>query len=400
MKRFFACAILIMPILCFADTVVPVDSVETHVNIRRASNSGAEVVGRLEQGKALPFVASADGWNEVRLADGTSGFISADWTVVVVDAPVDAEPVAAEPNVVEPELLAAEPVTIEPAPEPVVVEAEPELVAIEPEPEPESQSQPAGVAIVAGVPGPMGPPGPSGPPGPTGPAGPPGPEGAAGGGGTGSIKGDPAYLVKFRDETTGSSSQIYDNGNKVGIGTAEPKQRLEVNGSIQIHDRNSGVAGLMMTQSSGDTGYVMHNRASTLTIGAGSMDRITITSDGNVGIGVSRPAHPLEMASGAHVTAGGAWTNSSSRALKENISELTVDEALAALAALEPVHFNYLQDSSEAHVGFIAEDVPDLVASNDRQGLSTMDIVAVLARVIQAQQEQIERLQERLDVPD
>ena len=370
MKRFFACAILIMPILCFADTVVPVDSVETHVNIRRASNSGAEVVGRLEQGKALPFVASADGWNEVRLADGTSGFISADWTVVIVDVPVDAEPVAAEPNVVEPE------------------------------PEPESQSQPAGVAIVAGVPGPMGPPGPSGPPGPTGPAGPPGPEGAAGGGGTGSIKGDPAYLVKFRDETTGSSSQIYDNGNKVGIGTAEPKQRLEVNGSIQIHDRNSGVAGLMMTQSSGDTGYVMHNRASTLTIGAGSMDRITITSDGNVGIGVSRPAHPLEMASGAHVTAGGAWTNSSSRALKENISELTVDEALAALAALEPVHFNYLQDSSEAHVGFIAEDVPDLVASNDRQGLSTMDIVAVLARVIQAQQEQIERLQERLDVPD
>ena len=39
---------------------------------------------------------------------------------------------------------------------------------------------------------------------------------------------------------------------------------------------------------------------------------ITIDRDGNVGIGVARPEHPLELASGAYVTAGGAWTNSSS----------------------------------------------------------------------------------------
>ncbi len=160
---------------------------------------------------------------------------------------------------------------------------------------------------------------------------------------------------------------MYDDGNQVGIGTTEPKQRLEVNGSIQIHDRNSGVAGLMITQSSGDTGYIMHNRASTLTIGAGSVDRITISNDGNVGIGVSRPAHPLQMASGAYVTAGGVWTNSSSRAMKENINALTLEEALDALVRLEPVHFNYINDAAEAQLGFIAEDVPDLVASSDRQ---------------------------------
>ena len=219
-------------------------------------------------------------------------------------------------------------------------------------------------------------------------------------GGDGSIKGDPDFLVKFKDETIGTSSQIFDDGNQVGIGTTEPKQRLEVNGSIQIHDRNSGVAGLMITQSSGDTGYIMHNRASTLTIGAGSVDRITVDRDGNVGIGESRPTQPLQMASGAHVTAGGVWTNSSSRAKKENIDDLTLDEALAALVALEPVHFNYISDASEAHVGFIAEDVPDLVATGDRQGLSTMDIVAVLTRVIQAQQQQIEVLEKRLDATD
>jgi hypothetical protein len=41
-------------------------------------------------------------------------------------------------------------------------------------------------------------------------------------------------------------------------------------------------------------------------------------------------------------------------------------------------------------VGFIAEDVPDLVATKDRKGLSPMDIVAVLTKVVQEQQKTAE----------
>jgi len=211
------------------------------------------------------------------------------------------------------------------------------------------------------------------------------------------LRGTRDFLVKFRNENEGESSQIFDNGNQVGIGTTEPKQRLEVNGSIQIHEQNSSVAGLMITQSSGDTGYIMHNRASTLTIGAGSQDRITIDRDGNVGIAVSRPRHPLEMASGAHVTAGGVWTNSSSRDRKENIAELRLDAATETLMALQPVVFNYRNEPQEDYLGFIAEDVPDLVAMRDRDALSPMDIVAVLTRVVQQQEKKIKVLEARLD---
>ena len=157
------------------------------------------------------------------------------------------------------------------------------------------------------------------------------------------------------------------------------------------------MAGLLITQSGGETGYIMHNRASTLTIGAGSIDRITIDRDGNVGFGVSRPSNPVELANGAHVTPGGVWTNSSSRARKENIHTLSAEEALEALDGLEPVQFNYRNDNGEDYVGFIAEDVPDLVATRDRDGLSAMDIVAVLTRVVQEQQKQIEALEARLD---
>ena len=76
---------------------------------------------------------------------------------------------------------------------------------------------------------------------------------------------------------------------------------------------------------------------------------------------------------------------------------LTVEDALMALAELEPVQFNYRNDNSETYVGFIAEDVPALVATVDRKSLSTMDIVAVLTKVIQAQQVQIDALEKRLD---
>jgi len=210
------------------------------------------------------------------------------------------------------------------------------------------------------------------------------------------LKGTENFLVRFRDVAKGGNSQIFDDGNFVGIGTTTPKQRLEVNGSIQIHEQNSSVAGLMITQSSGDTGYILHNRASTLTIGAGSVDRITIDRNGNVGFGVDRPVHPITMESGAHVTAGGVWTNSSSRDLKKDISDLSLEDALQALAALQPVQYRYKNGDPETYVGFIAEDVPDLVAMEDRSSLSTMDIVAVLTKIVQEQQQRIEELEQRV----
>jgi len=116
-----------------------------------------------------------------------------------------------------------------------------------------------------------------------------------------------------------------------------------------------------------------------------------IDKTGYVGFG-KLPEHPLDMASGAHVTSGGVWTNASSRQYKENIRELTGNEALEALKGMKPVTFNYKQDLQERHVGFIAEDVPELVATSDRKGMSPMDVVAVLTKVVQEQRETIAKL--------
>jgi hypothetical protein len=86
---------------------------------------------------------------------------------------------------------------------------------------------------------------------------------------------------------------------------------------------------------------------------------------------------------------GGSWINGSSREYKENIESLETGEALITLANLDPVKFNYKANATEKHLGFIAEDVPELVAKKDRKGLSPMDIVAVLTKVVQEQQESL-----------
>jgi hypothetical protein len=53
------------------------------------------------------------------------------------------------------------------------------------------------------------------------------------------------------------------------------------------------------------------------------------------------------------------------------------------------VTFHYKNDVEQQRVGFIAEDVPELVAMKDRKGLSPMDIVAVLTKVVQEQKQQL-----------
>jgi hypothetical protein len=66
--------------------------------------------------------------------------------------------------------------------------------------------------------------------------------------------------------------------------------------------------------------------------------------------------------------------------------ELDQDESLNVLKHLNPVRYNYKNKKDEEFLGFIAEDVPDLVAMNGRKGMRAMDIVAVLTKVVQDQQ--------------
>ena len=197
-------------------------------------------------------------------------------------------------------------------------------------------------------------------------------------------------------EAAPTEKMVIDADGNVGIGTASPNNILDIYGVGPVTIRNFGEADInfLDTQSNqnwqagtNSIGWYVYDTAYRLVIKKGT---------GNVGIGTTSPGHPLHMGSGAHVTSGGVWTNASSIEYKENVKELSPKDALKTLYALAPVRFSYKNEPGEEYIGFIAEDVPDLVATKDRKGLSPMDIVAVLTKVVKEQQEIINEKDSRL----
>lgn len=131
--------VFVSPAWCFADSVIPIETVEDYVNIRLMPDSATEIVGHLNQGESVQIVSTQEGWYEVVLEGDATGYISADWTLVVDAAALAAmrERIAeekareeAEKEVVEEVIEAGEP------------EVRPDAgEAVEPEVQPDSEAE-------------------------------------------------------------------------------------------------------------------------------------------------------------------------------------------------------------------------------------------------------------------
>ena len=222
------------------------------------------------------------------------------------------------------------------------------------------------------------------------------------------VTGGSRLPLRIRPGAPTSSVDISATGN-VGINTTSPARQLEVdNGTVPaLGLRNTGAAAdqkYWEFSVVGTTlrGAVQNDANSTeafwLQVIRGAGNAITSVNfpTGNIGVGITNPTNPIQHSSGALLTAGGTWTNASSRALKQDICDLDANAARDAFAKLQPVTYTYKVDPKEHHVGFIAEDVPDLVATPDRKTLSPMDIVALLTKVVQEQQKTIDQLSTRV----
>lgn len=229
-------------------------------------------------------------------------------------------------------------------------------------------------------------------------------------------------VLKLQNAAPGNSI-VVDPSGRVGIGTDFPGAKLHIFGSassdvfnavgpdpsISGTALNFGYSGSTFGIGSGffnvrpAPGAVAPNPA--LYFATNNIDRMMVDNQGFVGVHLDgvlgpgfNPAHPIHaQISGAFLSAGGIWTNASSRELKRDVSLLSLDTAVSALQELKPVNFIYRVEPDDPHVGFIAEDVPDLVATPDRKTLASMEIIAVLTRVVQEQQKTIDALRERVE---
>jgi hypothetical protein len=195
-----------------------------------------------------------------------------------------------------------------------------------------------------------------------------------------SITSDPLIYGEFDNDLVGINGWF-------GVGTEAPSRPMHLqttglNGCFLL-ERTDGATNYMnATASFGNFGTVTNHP---LGLTVNSLHRMVLWADNSV-----------TLQNGASCTSGGVWTDASSRELKENINALTTEQALDALEGLQPVTYKYKADKEDEHVGFIAEDVPDLVASKDRKGMSPMDVVAVLTKVLQEQQKTIDVLRKEV----
>jgi hypothetical protein len=195
---------------------------------------------------------------------------------------------------------------------------------------------------------------------------------------------------KIKPSAPTNSLVVAANGD-IGIGTQSPSERLH------MATDSSTNAKILLVKSSGATGQVTAS-TSNVQIGAASNHPVRIVSNGAQKMEITA-AGDVNMAvgGGSYDSGTGAWVDGSSREYKKNIVELKTDAALAALKDLKPVTFQFKADkNNELKVGFIAEDVPELVATYNRKGLSALDIVAVLTKVVQQQQTLSQQQQETI----
>jgi hypothetical protein len=219
------------------------------------------------------------------------------------------------------------------------------------------------------------------------------------------VTGGSKLSFRIRPGAPTSSVDISSDGD-VGIGTASPDNKLDVEcdvanvACIKVTNLNAaGFSGFSLfegnletfffgTDIAGDSNRLNSINNRPLIILTNNSERIRFPAPGG---------NFITALNGASLTAGGVWTNGSSRSYKTDIVDLDASEAVETIKKLDPVKFKYKTEPGEQYVGFIAEDVPELVATGDHKSLSPMDVVAVLTKVVQEQQKTIEKLSAKVD---
>ena len=130
-------------------------------------------------------------------------------------------------------------------------------------------------------------------------------------------------------------------------------------------------------------------------------DAVTVLKDGRVGIGDATPDYLLDMevdasGGGFYDSSDHQWHDGSSRKLKQDIAlnDLNVQDILSDVQIVKYRFKTEVAENPNApyHVGFIAEDTPEMLSGKDRNGMATGDCIGLLLAVVKEQQKEIETL--------
>ena len=192
-----------------------------------------------------------------------------------------------------------------------------------------------------------------------------------------------------------SSSNVVlaQGGGNVGIGTAEPKGKLDVRGKTYINPRAGFYSEPTIDLAVGDTDTGLKwVKDGHLDIYTNNAARLKIDNSGNVEI----PTGNLTV--GGNVNAA-AFYYTSDASLKTDISPL--ENSLEKVMNLEGVSFNW-KNGGKQSIGLIAQDVEKILPEvvNTDNGLKYIDygkLTALLIEAIKEQQKEIELLKAEIE---
>lgn len=206
----------------------------------------------------------------------------------------------------------------------------------------------------------------------------------------------------------GIVSLVPNGSGNVGIGTAGPGRKLEVDfsntddgGGIRL--RNTASGGKMWGLTIAATGDINSVPAGSLYLREDSVGgvKFLVNPNGNVGIGTIDPGGYRLYVNGTAYSTGG-WQSSDLR-FKDNIKP--IESPLDKILSIEGVAFDWKRDEFKdkgfpegRHYGVIAQRVEKVLPEVVREGpggeksVSYTEIVPVLIEAIKEQQKEIERL--------
>jgi hypothetical protein len=213
-----------------------------------------------------------------------------------------------------------------------------------------------------------------------------------------------AGTAPFVIEGGSPNNTLYvDSTGRIGLRTSTPARDLTISAPLSPIIRMEQSASpfqawdIVANNNNFYVRDVNHETNPFIILAAAPYNSLVIDAIGRIGLGVASPAYQIDHSSGARLDAG-VWVDASSRRFKQDIHQLDREAAFDALQALQPVTFAYKSNPTDLHVGFIAEDVPELVATPDRTGLAPMDVVAVLTKVVKEQEKTIADMRARLEL--
>jgi len=236
-----------------------------------------------------------------------------------------------------------------------------------------------------------------------------------------------AGKTPFKIEAGARTNALFvDSTGRIGIGTSTPildihvvtgntpALRLHQDGSVGYSPQTWDVAGneanFFVRDVTGGSRLPFRIRPGAPT------SSIDIAASGFIGIGTATPTSPLTVYTstagnllklettsavggagfGSRVLTGGLWYSKGTMGNGFKIRDAANSKGVLYLQ-YGTGYIGTKAAAGKQHVEFIAEDVPELVGTKNRKGLSPMDIVAVLTKVAQEKSQLIEKRERALD---